>query len=98
MTCVTNGTISRGHQALRRDVNKHRLSALGAGSAEVVEVFCECGRLRCTDRFQIAPDTYEQVRTSATCFVVSAGHEEIGADELVARHNGCVVVERKPHR
>jgi hypothetical protein len=99
MTPVTNGTISRGRQALRRDVNKHRLSGLGAGSgAEVVEVFCECGRLRCTDRIQIAPAAYERVRTSAACFVVSAGHEETGVEELVARHDGYVVVERTPRR
>ena len=95
MTSVTNG-ISLGRQALRRDVNK-RISALGAGSdAEIVEVFCECGRIRCAGRIRIATDAYEQVRTSAASFVVIAGHEETGAEELVARHNGYVVVERKP--
>jgi hypothetical protein len=98
MTSVTNGAISRGRQALRRDVNKHRLSGLGGSGAEVVEVFCECGRLRCTDRIQIAPDAYEHVRTSAARFVVSAGHEETGVEELVARHNSYVVVERTPPR
>ena len=50
------------------------------------------------DRIRIATDAYEEVRTSAACFVVSAGHEETSADELVARHNGYVVVERKPRR
>ena len=97
MTSVTNG-ISRGRQALRRDVNK-RISGVGAGSdAEVVEIFCECGRIRCADRIRIATHAYEQVRTSAACFVVSAGHEDTGADELVARHDGYVVVERKPRQ
>jgi hypothetical protein len=82
--------------AARRQQPHH---GLGAGSdAEVVEVFCECGRIRCADRIRIATDAYEQVRTSAACFVVSAGHEEIGAEELVARSNGYVVVERKAHR
>jgi len=97
MTSVTNG-ISRGRQALRRDVNK-RISEVGAGSeAEVVEVFCECGHVRCADRVRIATEAYEQVRTSAACFVVRSGHEETGADQLVARHNGYVVVERKSRR
>ena len=97
MTSVTNG-ISRGRQALRRDVNQ-RISEVGAGSdAAVVEVFCECGRIRCADRILIERHAYEQVRTSAAYFVVSAGHEEAGADELVTRHTGYVVVERKPRR
>jgi hypothetical protein len=94
MTSVTNG-ISRGRQALRRDVNQ-RISA--GSDAEVVEVFCECGHIRCANRIRIATHDYEQVRASAACFVVSAGHEETGADELVGRHNGYVVVERKPRR
>ena len=69
MTSVTNG-ISHGRQALRRDVNK-RISGVGAGSdAEVVEIFCECGRIRCADRIRIATHAYEQVRTSAARFVV----------------------------
>ena len=98
MTSVTNG-VTRGRQALRRDVNKQRITGLGADSgADVVEVFCECGRIRCTDRIRIAPDAYEQVRTSGALFVVSAGHEETGVEELVARHDGYVVVERTPRR
>jgi hypothetical protein len=94
MRSVTND-VSLGRQALRRDVNK-RISGLGAGSdAETVEIFCECGRTRCADRIRIGTDAYEQVRTSAARFVVAAGHEETGAEE-VARHNGYLVVERKP--
>jgi hypothetical protein len=96
MTAVTNG-VSLGRQALRRDVNT-RISGLGAESeAETVDVFCECGRSRCSDRIRIAMDAYEQVRTSAARFVVTAGHEEPGA-ALIARNNGYVVVERTARR
>jgi hypothetical protein len=97
MASVTND-VSLGRQALRRDVNK-RISGVGAGSdADTVEVFCECGRTRCADRIRIATGAYEEIRASAAYFVVTAGHEETGAEQLVARHNGYVVVERRARR
>jgi hypothetical protein len=94
MTSVTND-VSVGRQALRRSVNE-RISGLGS-DAETVEVFCECGRRRCADRIRIATDVYEQVRTSAAGFIVTAGHEESDA-ELIARNNGYLVVERRARR
>ena len=97
MTFVTNG-VSLGRQALRRDVNT-RISVLGDRcDAETVEVFCECGRSRCADRIRIEMGAYEKIVGSAAYFVVTAGHEQSGAEELVERQNGYAVVERRPRR
>jgi len=99
MTSLTND-VSLGRQALRRDVNT-RIGAAGAGAGDgtqTVEVFCECGRRRCADRIPIATGAYAEILASAARFVVTAGHEEAGVEELVARRNGYVVVERKTSR
>ena len=98
MTSQTND-VSLGRQALRRDVNS-RISAAGAvgDGAQTVEVFCECGRRRCSDRIRIATGAYDEIAASAARFVVTAGHEEAGAEELVSRHDGYAVVERKARR
>jgi hypothetical protein len=97
MTSQTNG-VSLGRQALRRDVNT-RISAVGAGDGtQTVVVFCECGRRRCADRIRIETRGYQEILASAARFVVTAGHEEVEAEELVGRHDGYVVVERKARR
>jgi hypothetical protein len=97
MTSVTND-ISLGRQALRRSVNERTRSVTNASASEMMEVFCECGRVRCARRVRIAIAAYDDVRTMEQRYVVLAGHEDDRAELLVARKNGYLVVERGAHR
>jgi hypothetical protein len=81
---------SLGRQTLRREVNR-RISERGDGSA--LDVFCECGQPRCSERLTIAADRYEEMRRVPTHFLIKPGH---GGDEerLVGDFGEFVVVEK----
>lgn len=97
MISVSND-ISLGRQALRRSVNERARSVSSGSASGAIDVFCECGRVRCATRLQIAIDAYDDVLATQRRYVVLAGHEDNGVDLVVARENGYIVVERGPQR
>ena len=46
-------------------------------------VFCECGRLECSERVPMTAAEYDAVRSRATTFVVAPGHEQIDVEPVV---------------
>jgi len=93
MTTVSND-ITLGRQALRRQVNRRIRDAVEPSEAGTIEVFCECGRVRCADRLRIAVAAYDEVIASEGRFVVTTHHDDDGTQRLVSRHHGFLVVER----
>lgn len=93
MTIVTND-VSRGRQALRREVNERIRSIIDWPEPGTIDVFCECGRVRCTDRVRLELVAFDDVLGSPGCYVVVAGHEGGTAERVVARQESFVVVDR----
>jgi hypothetical protein len=94
MTIVSND-VTLGRQALRQEVNKRILGATAANGSGTIEIFCECGRVRCADRVQIAVDIYDDVLASRGHFVVTRHHDHDATQRLVSRHHGFLVVKRE---
>jgi hypothetical protein len=93
MTAVAN-EVSVGRQALRRSVNERIRSTIDRGESDAIEVFCECGRIRCADRLRLALDEFDDVLGTPGWYVVVPGHENDGAERPVDRHEDVVVVAR----
>jgi hypothetical protein len=93
MTSVSN-EVTLGRQTLRRKVNSRIRGVIESSGSETIEVFCECGRVRCADRLQIAVDVYDGVLASEGHFVVTTHHDHDATQRLVSRHHGFLVVER----
>ena len=93
MTSVANEA-SVGRQVLRRSVNERIRSTVEWNEPDSIDIFCECGRVRCSDRLQIAVDDFDEIVGTPGWFVVLPGHEDDGAERPVTRLEDLVVVER----
>jgi hypothetical protein len=93
MTIVSN-EVTLGRQALRREVNKRVRGVAEPDESGTIEVFCECGRVRCADRLRIVADTYDEVLAAEGRFVVTTRHDHDGTQRLISRHHGFLVVEK----
>jgi hypothetical protein len=93
VTVVAN-EVSLGRQALRRSVNERIRSTIDWNESESIDVFCECGRVRCSDRLQLAIDEFDDVLATPGWYVVLPGHESERAERPVNRHEHVIVVER----
>ena len=84
-------------QALFREVNE-RIENLSDGW-EIFDgslsVLCECGRPGCNDPIDVAKVVYDEIRATPNRFLLKAGHEIDDIDEVVVRHNGYVIAERR---
>ena len=58
-------------------------------------VFCECGLVTCTERISVTADEYEQVRRTATAFIVAPGHELPEVEHVVESNERFRVVEKE---
>jgi hypothetical protein len=85
VTGVTN-EVSVGRQALRRSVNERIRSTIERNESASIDVFCECGRVRCSDRLQLAIDEFDGVLGTPGRYVVLPGHEDDRAQRPVDRH------------
>jgi hypothetical protein len=63
---------------------------------ERLELVCECSRLDCAERLRLTLAEYEAVRADPVQFVLLPGHEVLDIEEVVARHDGYVVVRKRP--
>ena len=73
MPSVAND-ISVGRRALRRSVNQRIRSVSDGPGSETIDVFCECGRVRCAERLRIAIAEFDEAVAEAGRPIVFAGH------------------------
>jgi hypothetical protein len=83
-------------QALFREVNEQieKLSdgwELFDGS---LSVLCECGRPGCNEAIDVPRTLYDDIRAASNRFLLKLGHEIEDVDDVVARNDGYVIVER----
>ena len=93
MTAVANHA-SLGRQALRRSVNEQIRRTIDWDGSGSIDLFCECGRVRCSDRLQIAIDEFDGVLGTSGWYIVLPGHEDGGAEHTVSRRDDVIVVAR----
>jgi hypothetical protein len=88
------------NEAFFREVNEriHRVAdGFTEGSDEgehSYEFLCECSRTSCSERIELTLDEYEHVRAEGTRFVLLPGHELNAIEEVVAREDEHVLVEK----
>jgi hypothetical protein len=69
----------------------------GRGLSDVRErmpFLCECGRLGCSEVFEMTVGEYEHVRRSGRRFVVVAEHVDPAIEQVVSEGEAFVVVEK----
>jgi hypothetical protein len=85
------------NEALFREVNEE-LEALDRQvtriTGKTLDVVCECGDLRCTDRIEVPISAYEEVRGESHLFFVIPGHEIPSSEEVVQRTDRYNVVRK----
>ena len=80
------------NEAVVREVNE-RINDVTREAAS--EYLCECGNATCTDTIQMSVTEYEGVRADPTYFAVLPGHEIPEVEDVIARHEGFLVVRKK---
>jgi hypothetical protein len=80
------------NEATFRAVNEGIRSDAGSGATAYI---CECGRLGCNQLIELTSGDYEDVRQHPRRFAVVAGHELPETEDVVARHAGYHVVEKR---
>ena len=58
-------------------------------------VFCECGRLECSERVPVTAAEYDVVRARATTFLVVPGHELTDVEHVVDSNERFRIVEKE---
>ena len=58
-------------------------------------VFCECGRLECSERVPMTADEYDAVRSRSTTFVVAPGHEQNDVERVIETTERFRIVEKE---
>ncbi len=85
------------NQALFREVNE-RLDDLNrtfATITDTVDLVCECGDARCTERITMSIRDYEALRSNPHQFAVIPGHERAGVERVLEKREGYDVVEKE---
>lgn len=64
---------------------------------ERIPFLCECPQEDCMEIVRLTPDEYNAIREHSRRFLTAVGHEtaEKPVGEVVARHDGYVVVEKR---
>ncbi len=89
------------NESFFREVNE-RIHRVADGFTEGVqdadehayEYLCECSRTSCSDRISLTLAEYEHVRAEGKRFVLVPGHELAAVEEVVAREDEHVLVEK----
>jgi hypothetical protein len=84
------------NEAKFRTLNEEikRLEGDQGSGGRVVDLVCECSSTACMKVVPVPRDEYETVRACSTWFLVAPGHEDLGIEGVVARHEQYVVVEK----
>ena len=86
------------NEAIFRSVNEEikSLSATFTAQTKIMQVVCECGARSCTDRIEIAPDDYRNVREDPTLFVMKPGHDFPETETVIAKEEEYWIVRKDP--
>jgi len=84
--------VPRAVQSVFRAANE-RLRARMEGYDAPGPVICECSDQNCMDLLDLTPEEYEEVRAGGH-FVVATGHETPEIENVVARRDGYLVVDK----
>lgn len=88
----------KANNARFREANEtihDRAQDLGA-EMDLLPFLCECPTEDCVEIIRLTRDEYEAVREHSRHFMTAVGHEqaEKPVGEVVARHDGYVVIEK----
>lgn len=61
----------------------------------LADLVCECSSAACMKVVNVSRDDYDAVRTSPTWFIVAPGHEAIDLENVVARYDRYLVVQKR---
>jgi len=67
----------------------------GHGAQGLLTFVCECGRLGCNRLIELTRAEYETVRGDGRTFAVLDGHEIPDVEDVVARHERYIVVQKR---
>jgi hypothetical protein len=80
-------------QQQRRGFNQ-RLAGIETADHLPTPFRCECGLIACGATIKLTGEEYAELRSDPRHFAMLAGHVISGADRIVARHRGWVIVEQ----
>lgn len=60
-----------------------------------IAVLCECGLPDCEERISVDVEEYVRVRDAPACFALRPDHVIPDLEDVVAEHDGWVVVEKR---
>jgi hypothetical protein len=86
------------NEALFRSLNeeiKHIEIAKRADASDTIDFVCECSSAGCMKVVSVSLDDYEAVREAGSTFIVAPGHEEPEIEDVIERHGGFSVVEKR---
>ena len=87
------------NEAVFREVNE-RIESLQRRFAladdEPLRLVCECDRIDCSERVEIAVDLYERTRSDSALFFVRPGHEDSSVESVVDSGGGYLIVRKHP--
>jgi hypothetical protein len=81
----------QAHNERRADLEE----AGGVDHDERVPFVCECDRLDCVTAIEVPLGEYERTAAPADRFLVAPGHEDPRVEDVVAVHDGYVVVSKR---
>ena len=84
------------NEAMFREVNERVEDMTNTFDSEsgTFEIVCECGDTACTERLSVTRSVYERVRSDATHFLLSPGHEDATVERVVETFDSYIVVEK----
>lgn len=85
------------NEAVFRATNRELEAAeqeVGGGTAESLEVLCECGRQDCSGVITLTVGEYDGVHAQDDRFVVLRGHESPDIERVVEEHGDYLVVDK----
>jgi hypothetical protein len=85
------------NERLFREVNE-RINRIQEdfGQAHAFDIVCECGAKGCLERITLTHEQYTALRANPRTFAIVPGHEAEDVEDIVERHEGFYVVEKKP--
>lgn len=84
------------NEAIFRDVNEALERGVWPGEEQDPMRFrCECARVDCNKAVEVTARDYEQVRAHPRRFLLAEGHEDPAVEDVLYRHPGWVVVEKR---
>jgi hypothetical protein len=86
------------NEAIFRSLNKEisRLNAGFTATAGAMQIVCECGARSCTDRIEISPNEYREVREDSALFLIKPGHDLPETETVAAKASGYWIVRKDP--